>query len=79
MPGRSGSQVPSRDQGGEIRIAGQEAVDQGARPVPGTRMHHQAGRLVDHDHVVVGMDHREGHRGVGPGRLRRLGLLRAGR
>ena len=31
----------------------------------GAGMDHETGGLVDHDHVVVDVDHRNGHRGVG--------------
>ena len=41
---------------GELGVAGQQAVDQRAACVAGARVDDQAGRLVDHDHVVVGVD-----------------------
>ena len=38
---------------GELR---EQTVDQGAGRVAGTRVHDEAGRLVDDDHVVVDVD-----------------------
>src|SRR5690606_16596643 len=38
---------------GQRRIAMQQGVDQGAIGIAGARVHHQARRLVEHQHVVV--------------------------
>ena len=48
-----------------VRAMGEQGVDQGTVPVAGRRMDDQAGRLVDHDDVVVF---------VGDGKLHGLGL-----
>ena len=45
----------ARQRGG-VRVAEQDAVEQRARPVARGRMHHQAGGLVDHQHVLVLVD-----------------------
>ena len=50
------------------RIARQQAVEHCARPVAGRRMHHQAGRLVDDQQVLVLEHHRQRH-GLGAKRL----------
>ena len=73
MPGRS-ARNPPVGQGGQVGEAGHQAVDQGARAVAGARVDDQAGRFVDHDDVVVGVDHGELHRRVGL-RLRGRGLV----
>ncbi len=53
----------------ELRIAGQQPVDQGPARVPGPGVDHQPGRLVHHDQLGVLVDHVESHRRVraGPG------------
>ena len=53
-------------------VARQQAVEQRARPVTGRRVHHQTGRLVDDEQVIIFIDHLqihgfglEGHRLLG--------------
>ena len=43
----------------EFRIARNQSVHERAIGLPGPRMHHKAGRFIDHDHVVVFVDDRE--------------------
>ncbi len=77
MPGRSGGQTPAATKRGQIGKARQQPSDQRPLLVPGPRMHHQAGRLVHHRHLGVGVDHGELHAGF---RLDARALLaRAGR
>jgi hypothetical protein len=49
--------------------AGQQAVEQRSAPVPGSRVHHQPGGLVDDQQVFVfvhrGKRHGFGHEGTG--------------
>ena len=45
----------------------QQAVEQRARPVARRRMHHQTGRLVEHDHAVVFIHNVQRHRFGGKG------------
>ena len=54
---------PGRHQRGQVGKARQQPADQGPLLVPGSRMHHQAGRLVDDGHLGVGVDHGELHAG----------------
>ena len=65
MPGRVG--VADL---GDLGVAGEQPVDQGAGGVAGAGMHDQARRLVDDDEVVVGVDDRDldvglRHQGLG--------------
>ena len=77
MPGRSGGQTPAATKRRQIGKARQQPSHQRPLLVPGSRMHHQAGRLVHHGHVGVGVDHGELHAGF---RLDALRLqARAGR
>ena len=41
----------------DLRVAGQQAVDERARAIAGAGVHHEPRRLVDHDQVVVLVDH----------------------
>ena len=67
MPGRCGSPDV-----GDLGVAGQQAVDERAVAVAGAGVHHQAGRLVDDDDVVVDVDDRDARRcGSGCGQRRR--------
>src|SRR5205085_8515108 len=61
--------IPHR---GDVGKAGEEAVDERAPRVAGTRMHDEICRLVDDDQVVVDVPHVELHVVVGFGR--RIGL-----
>ena len=45
--------MPARGSVAAAGVVGQQAVEQRARPVAGRRVHHQAGRLVDHQQVLV--------------------------
>ena len=49
-----------------IAAMGDEGIDQGARLVAGAGVNHQPCGLVDHDQVLVFIDHGEGN-GFGPG------------
>ena len=51
--------MPARGSARGPRVARQQAVEQGARPVARRRVHHQAGRLVQHQQVVVFVQHRQ--------------------
>ena len=51
MPGRATPPMPESG-----AAMGDQRIDQGAVGIAGRRMHHQAGRLVDHDQVVVFID-----------------------
>ncbi len=42
-----------------VRIAGEQEVGQRADRPPGARMHRHTGRLVEHDEIVVGVEHRQ--------------------
>jgi len=55
---------------GDLWVRVQQKVDEGSRLVAGTGMHDEGGRLVHHDHVVVGVHNCERHTAVG---LRQLG------
>ena len=46
---------------GQLGIAVQQAIEQGAAPVAGAGMRHQPGGLVDHDPVRAGVHHLEIH------------------
>ena len=77
MPGRSGSPTV-----GQLGVAGQEPVDEGAVGRAGPGMHHEPGRLVDHDDLTVGVDDRHlnarigrGHAGPNPTRVVELDHL----
>ncbi len=48
----------------QLRVSGQQPVDQGALALTSTRVHDQPGRLVDHDHVGVLVDDVHGDAGV---------------
>ena len=37
----------------EHRVIGQQPIEQGALPVAGRRMHHQTGRLIDHQNMGI--------------------------
>src|SRR5690606_20773989 len=52
---------------GDLRVAGEQAVDQRPLVPPGTRVDDDAGRLVDDDQVVVLVDDGHGHGGGGLG------------
>ena len=67
MPGRFTPPMP----GQALAAMGDERVDQRARIVPRRRMHHEPGRLVDDDEVVVLVD--DGERDRLALRLRRRG------
>ncbi len=57
------------------RVAEQQGVDQGAGGVAGARVDHQPGRLVDHEDVLVLVQHRQRdvlRLGVGLGLQRRI-------
>ena len=43
----------------QFRIIMQQGIDHGAARISGTRMHHQPGRLVDHQHIGIGVKHLE--------------------
>ena len=65
MPGRSPGQTPAATSSAR---SGKRASSPPTRvpcwwPAPG--VDDQPGRLVDHHHVVVGVDHREVHAGFG--------------
>ena len=70
-------------QGRSPRIARQQAIEQGAAPVAGRRMDHQAGRLVDHQQVRVLVDHVQRHglglKGLALGRGAQLDLAAVAR
>ena len=53
----------------QFRRVVQQGIEQSAFPVAGSRMHHQPGRLVDHDDRIVLVDDVQIHR-LGP-----VGLL----
>ena len=57
--------MPARGSSAARGIARQQAVEQRAAPVARRRMHHQAGRLVDHQQVLVLVQHGQRHR-LGP-------------
>ena len=77
MPGRSGSDPTSAGQVGQVGKPGDQAVDQGPRAVPGAGVDDQSGRLVHHDHVVVGVDDDEHDRRIalGPGDVHLVGTV----
>ncbi len=60
-PGPVGRAHPRRHEVRQVGETGQETADQRPLGVSGARMHHQPGRLVHHGHLVVGVDHLEGH------------------
>ena len=60
---------PGQVQNGGVQ--GQQAIEQGALPMPGRRMHHQTGWLVEHAQMLIHINRLEGHRL----RHKRAGLL----
>src|SRR4029077_11646576 len=62
---------PALGAAGERRSPRDERVDQRVVPVPGSRMDHEAGGLVDHSEVLVFPEHDERDR-RGPELPRRL-------
>jgi hypothetical protein len=44
-------------QAGKRRIPGQQPIDEGSIRIPGTGMHHQPGWLVDHQQILVLVQH----------------------
>ena len=68
--------MPARGTRGERRMRDAAAVEQRALPIAAARMHHQAGRLVEHQQRVVLVDDIESH-DFGRGRaVPRFGLHR---
>ena len=65
--GSIGLPCPGRGQVGQLGVAGQEPVDQGATAVTGAVVDDQSRRLVHHDQIRVFVDHAELDPGVGPG------------
>lgn len=48
-------------QAGRRGVVRQQTIEQGAAPVPRGRVHHQAGRLVDHQQMRVFVQHDQRH------------------
>jgi len=67
------------DAGETVAAVVEQGVDQGAVRVAGGRMDHQARGLVDHDDVVVLVDHVQGDVLGGQGRLAELGNVHGDR
>src|SRR5688572_28415533 len=44
---------------GDLGVSGEQAVDERAVGIAGSRVHHESGRLVYDDHVIVVMDDAE--------------------
>ena len=64
MPGRSGGQTPAATNSARSGKRDNSPPTSVPSLMPGARVHHQARRLVHHDHLGVGVDDPELHAGL---------------